>query len=66
MFIPPSWRTLVQPWEGKTLATRLSGRGFVRRARLLDFRTLPHLFPDVTKGKLVAGYAVEGLRLKVR
>jgi hypothetical protein len=64
-FIPPSWRTLVQPWEGKTLRTRLSGRGLVQRARLVDFRTVPQLFPDVTKGRLVAGYQVEGLRLGV-
>lgn len=64
--LPPSWRTLVQPWEGKNLTTRLSGRGSVRRARLVDFRTLPHLFPEVGKGKLVVGYGVERLRLGLR
>lgn len=63
--LPPSWRTLVQPCAGKTLRTRLSGWGLVRRARLVDFRTVPQLFPDVNQGKLVAGYQLARLELKV-
>lgn len=62
--LPRSWRTLCQPWNGHFYYTRLSGWGMVRRARLLDFRTLPHLFPDVTEGEFVDGFRVEDFRLR--
>jgi hypothetical protein len=52
---PPSWRTLVQFQEGKVYETRMGGRGLLRRAKLLDFRTLPAAFPDLNEGELVAG-----------
>jgi hypothetical protein len=45
------------------LRTRLSGRGVLRPAKLLDFRTLPKAFPDVNQGKLVAGFQVRDFRL---
>ena len=46
------------------LFARLSGRGTVQRARLLDFRTLPHLFPDVGEGTLVRGIQVRDFRMR--
>ena len=61
---PPSWRTIVQFRDGQVLATRLSGRGVLRPAKLLDFRTLPKAFPDVNEGKLVAGFYLEDFRLR--
>jgi hypothetical protein len=61
---PPSWRSIVQFQDGQTLVTRLSGRGVLRPARLLDFRTLPKAFPDVNEGKLVAGFFVKDFRLR--
>lgn len=64
LLLPPSWRTIVQPWNGRTYSTRLSGSGTVRRARLLDFRTLPHLFPDVREGTLVKGFEARDFRLR--
>lgn len=60
---PPSWRTITQFRDGQTLRTRLSGRGVLRPAKLLDFRTLPKAFPDVNQGKLVAGFEVRDFRL---
>lgn len=65
LLLPPSWRTIVQPWQGKIYTTRLSGRGTVQRARLLDFRTLPHLFPDVGEGTLVRGIRVRDFRMRL-
>lgn len=62
--LPRSWRTLCQPWNHHFYYTRLSGWGMVRRARLLDFRTLPHLFPDVTEGEFVDGFRLEDFRLR--
>ena len=60
---PSSWRTITQFRDGQTLSTRLSGRGVLRSAKLLDFRTLPKAFPDVSQGKLVAGFQVRDFRL---
>jgi hypothetical protein len=61
---PPSWRTIVQFRDGQALATRLSGRGMLRPARLLDFRTLPKAFPDVNQGKLVGGFFIKDFRMR--
>ena len=62
---PSSWRTILQFQDGKSLATRVNGRGMLRPAKLLDFRTLPAAFPDVTKGEMVAGMRIESLRLRL-
>jgi hypothetical protein len=61
---PPSWRTITQFKAGQSLRTRLSGRGLLRPAKLLDFRTLPQVFPDVNQGELVAGFRVADFRLR--
>jgi len=61
---PPSWRTIVQFRDGQALETRLSGRGLLRPAKLIDFRTMPKAFPDVNEGKLVAGFYVKDFRLR--
>lgn len=61
---PPSWRTIVQLRDGQILETRLSGRGVLRPAKLLDFRTLPKAFPDVNQGKLVAGFFIKDFRMR--
>ncbi len=61
---PSSWRTITQFRDGRPLVTRLSGRGWLRPAKLLDFRSMPRLFPDVNQGKLVAGFRVEDFRLR--
>lgn len=61
--LPRAWRTLVQPWEGRTFRTTLSGRGMVRPARLLKARIDPELFPDLTRGRLLA--AVHASRFKL-
>jgi hypothetical protein len=62
---PPSWRTIVQFQSGKCYETRVSGGGLLRPAKLIDFRTMPAAFPDVSKGELVAGFKVAGLRLSM-
>jgi hypothetical protein len=64
LLAPPSWRTIVQFRDGQTLTTRMNGRGTLRPASLLDFRTLPRIFPDVSKGELAAGYFVKDFRLR--
>lgn len=64
LLMPPSWRTIVQPWNGQTYTTRLSGSGSVQRARLLDFRTLPHLFPDINEGTFVKGFEARDFRMR--
>lgn len=61
---PPSWRTITQFRDGRPVVTRMSGRGVLRPAKLLDFRTMPRLFPDVNQGELVAGFRVEDFRLR--
>jgi hypothetical protein len=61
---PPSWRTIVQFRDGQALATRLSGRGVLRPARLLDFRTMPKAFPDLSEGKLVGGFFIKDFWLR--
>lgn len=63
LLTPPSWRTIVQFRDGTACETRLSGRGLLRPAKLLDFRTMPAAFPDLNEGELVAGFRVTGLRL---
>ena len=62
--VPPSWRTIVQFRDGQALETRLSGRGALRPAKLLDFRTLPKAFPDVNEGELVGGFYIKDFRLR--
>jgi hypothetical protein len=61
--LPRSWRTLVQPWEGRTFVTTLEGRGVVRPARLLKARIDPELFPDLTRGRLLAAVQASRFRL---
>ena len=63
LFIPRSWRTLVQPYEGRTYVTTLEGRGVVRPARLLKARIDPELFPDLTRGKLLGAVQASSFRL---
>jgi len=65
LLAPPSWRTLVQFTGGQPVTTRMSGRGVLRPAKLLDFRTLPGVFPDVSQGELVAGFQVRDFRLRL-
>jgi len=64
LLAPPSWRTITQFKAGQPLVTRLSGRGLLRPAELLDFRTLPQVFPDVNEGEPVAGFRVADFRLR--
>ena len=61
---PPSWRTITQFKAGQPVVTRISGHGVLWPAKLLDFRSMPRLFPDVNQGKLVAGFQVENFRLR--
>ena len=65
LLTPPSWRTIVQFRDGKAYETRSSGRGMLRLASLLDFRTLPTAFPDLNKGELVGGFRLAALRLRL-
>jgi len=66
LLAPPSWRTIVQfRDDGQPVATRLSGRGVLRPAKLLDFRTMPGIFPDVRQGERVAGYQIRDFRLQI-
>lgn len=61
---PPSWRTITQFRDGRPVVTRMSGRGWLRPAKLIDFRSMPRLFPDVNQGELVAGFQVDDFRLR--
>jgi hypothetical protein len=54
--LPVARRTLLQPWAGKTYRIAPSARGFARRARILDLRFDPELFPDLSRGRVVAGF----------
>jgi len=63
--LPSSWRTITQFEDGRSWVTRIGGRGVLRPAKLLDFRTLPKAFPDVKEGKLVAGFEVRDFRLRL-
>jgi hypothetical protein len=64
LLAPPSLRTITQFRDGQAWETRMSGWGVLRPARLLDFRAMPKAFPDVNQGKMVAGFRVEGFRLR--
>jgi hypothetical protein len=55
-FLPAARRTLVQPWGGKTYRIAPTAHGFVRRARIFDFRFDAELFPDLSRGTVVAGF----------
>jgi hypothetical protein len=61
--LPRSWRTLAQPWEGRTLVTTLAGRGVIRPARLLKARIDPDLFPDLTRGRILGAVHASRFRL---
>lgn len=63
--LPNSWRTLVQPWQGRTFVTTLEGRGVVRPARLLKARIDPELFPDLTRGRVLAGAYASSFELVI-
>lgn len=65
LLLPPTWRTLVQDAGGQTLVTRLGGWGRARRARLADFRSVPYLFPDLTKAQPLAGLQVASFHLRL-
>jgi hypothetical protein len=65
LLAPPSWRTIVQCPDPGRYETRVSGRGLLGPARLLDFRTLPAAFPDVNEGEIEAAFRVRGLRLRL-
>jgi hypothetical protein len=65
LLLPGAWRTLVQDAAGRTLFTRLGGWGRARRARLVDFRSVPYLFPDLTKAQPLAGLQVAGFQLRL-
>lgn len=52
--LPRSWRTLLQPAQGRTFITTLEGRGTVHPATLLKARIDPELFPDLTQGRELA------------
>ncbi len=60
---PPSWRTITQFKDGQPLVTRMSGRGVLQSAKLLDFRSMPRLFPDVNHGERVAGFRLKDFHL---
>jgi hypothetical protein len=63
--LPPSWRRLAQCDERGLVVTRLGGWGAVRRARLLDFRSVPYIFPDVRPGKPLAGVHAPRFHLRL-
>lgn len=62
--VPRSWKTLLQPWGGRTFLTKLAGTGRVRPARLLAAAVDPELFPDLSRGSLLAAAKVTGFRLR--
>jgi Acetoacetate decarboxylase (ADC) len=62
--VPRSWRTLLQPWGGRTYLTTLKGRGRLRPARLLEAAVDPELFPDLTRGHLLAAVKVVDFRMR--
>jgi hypothetical protein len=55
-FLPAAGRTFLQPWGGKAYEIAPSARGLARRARILDLRFDPELFPDLSRGRVVAGF----------
>lgn len=61
--LPRSWRTLLQPAEGRTLITTLEGRGVLHPARLLKARIDPELFPDLTRGRVLAAVHASSFHL---
>src|SRR6185295_5613824 len=62
---PPSWRTIVQLRNENSYETQIDGRGWLRPAKLLDFRTMPTAFPDVNEGNLIKGFFATRLRLRL-
>jgi hypothetical protein len=54
--LPAARRTLLQLWGGKMYRIAPAACGFARRARILDLRFDPELFPDLSRGRVVAGF----------
>lgn len=61
---PPSWRTIVQFRNDQSYETRMSGRGLLRLAKLIDFRTMPTAFPNVNEGNMIGAFRAMNLRLR--
>src|SRR5262249_53533338 len=55
-FLPTARRTLLQPWGDRLYRIAPASRGCPRRALILDFRFDPELFPDPSRGRVVAGF----------
>ncbi len=53
--MPPSWRTVAQNCDGRTLRTTLRGYGAVSPARLVESCVNPELFPPVGEGRMLWG-----------
>lgn len=64
-WLPRSWRTLVQPWQGRLFETRIRATGRARLARLDRYTNPPDSgFPDFTTQQIVAGFAASRFTLE--
>ena len=61
--VPRAWRTLAQPWQGRTLFTGPRAAGWLRPARLTRALVNPALFPDVGGQRPLLTLAISDLRL---
>ncbi|HKU36823.1 MAG TPA: acetoacetate decarboxylase family protein [Polyangiales bacterium] len=53
--LPAGLRTLMQHWQGKSYRFTLSAKGMLRLGKLVDWHFDPKFFPDLARGKVIAG-----------
>lgn len=61
--LPARFRTLVQVTGGQQFETRLWARGRLARARFSELAVNPALFPDVRRGRPLAGFSLRGFQM---
>lgn len=57
-WLPATWRTLAQIWEGKVFTLAPSAQGSCRAAKVLDWHFDPKLFPDLARGRCLAAVKI--------
>lgn len=61
--LPARWRTLVQVADGRKFEMAPRARGRLRRARFSELAMSPGLFPDVNRGRVLAGFSLTGFEM---
>jgi len=61
--LPARWRALVQVADGRSFETVPSARGRMHRARFYELTVSSLLFPDVSRGRVLAGFSLRNFEM---